>query len=536
MKNVNSPRLLFQFLLICSGVLLLILSSCSEEKEVSDFTRPNILILMADEVSFPHMSAYGTTWVNTPTFDRVATEGLLFLNAYTPNAKCAPSRAIFLTGRNSWQLEEAGNHMPYFPEKYVSFMEVLKDAGYFTGHTLKGWSPGNPGTKDGKRRELTGKAYNDRKLVPPTSEISNMDYASNFKDFLNDKPKKQPFSFWFGSIEPHRAYEFGSSITQGKNPEEITSVPAFWPDNDSVRIDLLDYALELEYFDKQAGLMLAELEKMGELENTIVIITADNGMPFPRAKGQAYEFSNHLPLAIMWPKGINKPGRKIKDFVSFLDIAPTVLEAAGLSIEDTSMQPITGQSLVEIFESEKEGQINPNRNHVLIGKERHDVGRPNDVGYPIRGIIKDGYLYIKYFETERWPSGNPETGYLNTDGGATKSVILNLRRSGENSSFWQLNFGKRMQEELYDISKDPECLENLALKPEFNHILSSLSNQLTKELTEQNDPRMFGQGELFDNYPYSNKADSAFYSRYMNGEKMNAGWVNPSDFEKKPVY
>ena len=516
-------------------LMLILLGSCAFDSKNPEPIQPNILILMADDVSFPHMSAYGTTWVNTPTFDKIAAEGLLFMNAYTPNAKCAPSRAIFLTGRNSWQLEEAGNHMPYFPEKYVSFMEALKEAGYFTGHTLKGWAPGNPGMKDGERRELTGKAYNDQKLEPPTSQISNMDYASNFKNFLNDRPKEQAFSFWYGSIEPHRAYEFGSSIKNGKDPKEITKVPEFWPDNDSVRIDLLDYALELEYFDKQAGLMLAELEKIGELDNTIIIITADNGMPFPRAKGQAYEYSNHLPLAIMWPKGIKNPGRKIEDFVTFLDIAPTVLEAVGLTVEETKMQPMTGKSLFEIFESEKDGQVNPKRDHVLLGKERHDVGRPNDVGYPIRGIVRGGFLYLKNYETERWPAGNPETGYLNTDGGATKSVILNLRRRGTDSSFWQLNFGKRMPEELYDLSKDPECLENLALNPEFEHILTSLSEQLTEELTEQKDPRMFGRGDVFDKYPYSNKTDSAFYSRYMNGEKINAGWVNPSDFEKKPV-
>jgi len=194
------------------------------------------------------------------------------------------------------------------------------------------------------------------------------------------------------------------------------NVLKFWPDNDTVRNDMLDYAFEIEYFDAQLVKMLEMLEENGELPNTIVIVTGDNGMPFPRIKGQSYEYSNHLPMAIMWGKGIKNPGRTIDDFVNFIDIAPTLLETAGISESESGMQVIEGKSLTDIFKSKKSGIIDPNRDHILIGKERHDVGRPDDQGYPIRGIIKDGYLYIRNFKTERWPSGNPETGYLNCDG------------------------------------------------------------------------------------------------------------------------
>src|SRR5512133_2015712 len=117
--------------------------------------RPNILIVMGDDISFPHMSAYGTKWVNTPGFDRVASEGILFRNAYTPNAKSSPSRACFLTGLNSWQLEEAGNHVPFFPAKFKSFIEALGENGYFTGYTAKGWAPGIANDSLGNPRLLT---------------------------------------------------------------------------------------------------------------------------------------------------------------------------------------------------------------------------------------------------------------------------------------------------------------------------------------------------------------------------------------------
>ncbi|MGB0762268.1 MAG: sulfatase-like hydrolase/transferase, partial [Rubripirellula sp.] len=134
----------------------------------AETTPPNILFAIADDLSFPHMGAYGTEWIQTPAFDRVAREGLLFNRCYTPNAKCAPSRACIVTGRNSWQLEEAANHWCYFPAKYPSYIEILARHGYTTGMTGKGWAPGVALDKNGKRRQLTGKPYAKRKAKPPT--------------------------------------------------------------------------------------------------------------------------------------------------------------------------------------------------------------------------------------------------------------------------------------------------------------------------------------------------------------------------------
>jgi arylsulfatase A-like enzyme len=190
--------------------------------------------------------------------------------------------------------------------------------------------PGNPGTIGGKPRELTGKAFNEMVSTPPSNGISKSDYAANFIDFLNHKSKDSPWFFWYGSTEPHRRYQYGSGVALGgKNPGQIEKVPGFWPDNDTVRNDLLDYAFEIEYFDKHLVKMLNELEKRGELANTIVVVTSDNGMPFPRCKGLEYEFSNHMPLAIMWPLGIIQPGRVSKELLSFIDFAPTFLDLAG---------------------------------------------------------------------------------------------------------------------------------------------------------------------------------------------------------------
>lgn len=497
---------------------------------------PNILFAIADDWGYGHASAYGCKWVNTPAFDRVARAGLLFSRAYTPNAKCAPSRAILLTGRNSWQLEEAANHIPFFPAKFKTWAEALSEKGYFAGVTTKGWGPGEAKDANGKPRQMAGQPFNARKLKPAASGIGNADYAGNFEDFLNAAPKDKPWSFWYGAIEPHREYESGSGVAKGgKKLSDIDRVPTFWPDNETVRNDMLDYAFEIEHFDRHLGRMLEQLEQRGWLENTIVIVTSDHGMPFPRAKGQAYEHSNHVPLAIMWKRGIKATGRTIHDYVSFADIAPTLIELAGVKWNDTGMQPTVGRSLSEIFKSSKNGRVVPARDHVLLGKERHDIGAPNDVGYPIRGIVKDDVLYLRNYEIDRWPVGNPETGYLNCDASATKTNILQLRRSGGETRFWQLSFGKRPAEELYDLKRDPDCVKNLANEAKYQSLKKKLSQQMTRELRAQGDPRMFGKGYIFDQYLYANPEQRNFYERFMRGEKVKAPWVNESDFEKEPI-
>ncbi len=502
----------------------------------AEVDRPNILVCIADDWSFGHAGAYDCDWVRTPGFDRVAKAGLLFTRAYTPNAKCAPSRAAILTGRNSWQLEEACNHICEFPAKFKTYVEALKVAGYQVGTTGKGWGPGNAIDENGTPRQMTGRPFTARREKPPTNKIGANDYAANFTDFLDQADADTPWCFWYGATEPHRAYEYGSGVRiAGKQLSDIDHVPAYWPDNETIRNDMLDYAVEVEHFDSHTDRILRELESRGQLDNTLVMVTSDHGMPFPRVKGQAYEPSNHIPLAIMWPGKIRKPGRRVDDYVSLIDLAPTILQAAGVAPSASIMQPLTGVPLIDLFESDLQGRIDPARDHVLIGKERHDTGRPDDVGYPIRGIIQDDMLFLQNFEPDRWPAGNPETGYLNTDGGPTKTVILNGRRDGSDVEHWQQCFGKRPPEEFYDLSDDPDCVNNLADNTDAAKLKQALKNQMTAELKLQSDPRMFGNGDVFEKMEYVNPGTRDFYNRKVQGEKIDAGWINASDVEPEPI-
>jgi len=497
--------------------------------------RPNILFALADDWGFGHAGAYGCGWVKTPAFDRVAKEGVLFARAYTPNAKCAPSRAAILTGRNPWQLKAAANHWCYFPPEFKVYTEALEGAGYFVGCTGKGWAPGVALDAGGNKRAMTGRPFDRRNTKPPVKLISPNDYAANFQDFLDQAPEGKPWCFWYGCREPHRPYEYGSGTAAGgKKLADIDRVPGCWPDEEAVRNDMLDYAVKAENFDLHLGRMIAELAKRGVLENTLVVATSDNGMPFPHDKGNAYQDANHLPLAAMWPRGIRGPGRVSEDYASFIDFAPTFLEAAGIAWGETGMAPAAGRSMMDVFASGKGGRAVPSRDHVIIGRERNDVGRPNDEGYPIRSIVKDDWLYLHNFEPARWPACNPETGYLDADGGPTKTAVLRSRLVPERKRFWDACFGKRPQEELFDLKNDRDCLVNLAGRPEHAARQAEMRRQLFDELKAQEDPRVLGQGRVFDAYPTADDKLRGFFERFMKGEQLNAGWVSKSDFEKAP--
>ncbi|MGY5352931.1 sulfatase family protein [Wenyingzhuangia sp. IMCC45533] len=461
--------------------------------------KPNILFCIADDASMKSFGAYGDTFINTPAIDKLAKEGLTFENAYNCNPKCAPARACIVTGMYSWQLGAAANHWPVFPSEFKFYPHLLMEKGYKVGLTGKGWGPG----KYTGEHNPAGPLYNDIKLKPPHKGISNVDYAANFEKFLSEKIDNKPFCFWLGTKEPHRFYELNSWKKEGKKLANVI-VPPFYPDNVTVRGDILDYAVEVEWFDTHVGKAIKSLGSRGLLKNTLVIISSDHGMPFPRVKGQIYEEGFHVPLIAYW-KGKIQAGRTVEDFVSFPDLAPTFMEIAGYKPH----KQMTGKSFKDILLSNKSGQIDASRDHTLLGKERHDVGRSSQEGvnlsYPVRAIRNQKFLYVYNIKPDRWPTGNPEFGFKNVDNSPTKTFLMNIKPNTSDYRFYALSFGKRAEEELYDIKKDPHCLHNLASNPIYRETCKQLKNQMERELIAQGDPRTLGKGDVFDKYPYTGK-------------------------------
>lgn len=447
----------------------------------SNTRRPNILFAVADDWSWPHASAYGTPQISTPHFDRVAREGTLYHNAFTAAPQCSPNRAATLTGRNIWQIAEAGTHGSIFPNTHPVFTDVLEDNGYFVGYTGKGWSPGD-WNRGGWERNPAGRSFGDRKLDDrPSDGISKNDYASNFEAFLEARPDDTPFSFWFGASEPHRSYEKGTGSAKGKDPSKAR-VPGFLPDTPEMREDLLDYFAEIEWFDEHLGRMLAALERIGELDNTLVIVSSDNGMPFPRAKANLYEHGTHVPMAVRWPGQVDA-GAETEKLVSFVDIAPTLLTAAGIGVPDS----MVGHSF-----------LNDSQEFILTGRERHTHARFDNLGYPGRAIRTQDYLYIWNAKPDRWPAGDPD-GFEDIDGCPAKDIVLSGNSSVQRYRDWAV--GKRPEEELFAIKDDPYCLNNLADITEYDPTRQELRDQLQTTLKDQGDPRMNGYGDIFESYP-----------------------------------
>ena len=447
--------------------------------------RPNILFAIADDWSWPHASIAGDKVLKTPTFDRVANEGVLFTNAFVSSPSCTPSRGAILTGQWHWRLEEGANLFGSLPAKFPVYTDMLEEAGYHVGYKTKGWSPGKykPG---GWKRNPAGDRYGD------------------FAEFLEQRQAGEPFCYWFGSSDPHRTYKWQSGVKSGMRQQDV-QVPACLPDHETVRTDICDYYWEVQRFDRQTGEIIKIIEEMGELDNTLIVITSDNGMPFPRCKSNVYDMGTHVPLAVRWASEV-KGGRVVDDFVSQTDFAPMFLEACGLAIGEQ----MTGRSFLNVLLSSKSGKVDPNRDYVLTGKERHVPCRPDSVSYPMRTIRTHEYLYIRNFKPDLWPMGDPEVKeyywpkvpYSDIDESPTKTYMKENKDDPAVKRLFELGFGKRPGEELFDLRNDPDQLNNVADKPKYARIKKKLSSKLMVELKATADPRVTGGGEAFDNYPF----------------------------------
>ncbi|NCB09909.1 MAG: sulfatase, partial [Bacteroidia bacterium] len=306
-------------------ILPVYLLGCTNGKQ-EQTRRPNILFAISDDQSFPHTSFAGSAFVRTPAFDRVASEGVYFSNCIAGSPGCAPSRSTLVTGRYHWQNEQSGQHASSWMKKYVPFIDLLDANGYITGRTGKGVAPFQYARDENdslwRATDVGGIAHSNIRYENGSAAdertaggIGPVNYFENFKYFMENVRGDQPFFFWYGATEPHRAYEQDSWKRNNKNLSDV-EVPGFFPDHEIVRGDLLDYAVEIEWFDLHLQRMLTYLEEIGELENTIVMVTADNGMPFPRAKANGYEYGVHVPLAVRFPKKF-PGGRVVDDPVSF---------------------------------------------------------------------------------------------------------------------------------------------------------------------------------------------------------------------------
>jgi hypothetical protein len=394
------------------------------------------------------------------------------------------------------------------------------------------WGPGTPGDAPYGQQKYAyqngGSRFNQfsqnatqmvkaGKSVEAAKEALYAEIRKNFQDFMAAREGGKPFCYWFGATNTHRKWTKGSGKDLwGIEPDDLKGkMPPFLPDVPEVRQDLADYFGEAEAWDAGVGVILDELDKSGERDNTIIVISGDHGAGgFPHGKCNLYGFGTNVALAIAGP-GV-KGGRVVKDFVLLPDLAPTFLEAGGVAIPEV----MTAHSLWPVLKSEKSGQVDPERTWVVTGRERHvEVARADYAPYPQRAIRTADHVLIINFHPERYPLGDPyrldsmdpptqeelendtRVTLPDDDAGATKAWMVSVRNTPEWKDHFQWVFGKRPKYELYDLKKDPWEAKNVADDPAYADIKAGLEKRLIGELTRSGDPRMIDDGKYFETPP-----------------------------------
>jgi arylsulfatase A-like enzyme len=321
-------------------------------------------------------------------------------------------------------------------------------------------------------------------------------------DFLDELPAGKPFCFWFSSRHPHRPWNDGRQHKEAMRPADA-AVPPHLPDHPTVRDDILNYACEVMEFDREASDLLQLLRDRGLLDNTLVVMTGDNGDQLPRGLANCYDTGTRIPMVLSWKAKV-PTGVKVDAFVSLTDLAATFLDAAGVP------RPADwdSRSLLPLARDGNHGQ--PQRDAVFLERERHANVRRGDLSYPVRGIRTREFLYLRNLHPERWPAGDPEFYWSvgefgDVDDSPTKRLLQSAANDPQLDRWFRLVFDKRPAEELYDLATDPGQVRNVASDPNYAETLQQLRRRVTGWMEATGDPRAKGDTDYWDLAPYYSK-------------------------------
>jgi arylsulfatase A-like enzyme len=521
--------------------------------------RPNILFFFADDwgrfarVYAEYGNLAGTnSLLRTPNLDRLAKEGVLFRNAHVNAPSCTPCRSSLLSGQHFWRTGRGAILQgAVWDEAIPTYPLLLRDAGYHLGKSYKVWSPGSPADAPygGQMHafEKAGRAFNnfsenatDLVAKGATVEAARAklleEVRGNFRAMLAAKAADQPFAYWFGPTNTHRAWVRGSGQKLwGLDPDALKGkLPAFLPDVPVVREDLADYLGEVQALDAAMGVLLEELDRAGERGKTLIAVSGDHGAPgFPHGKCNLYGFGTGVSL-IVAGAGV-KGGRVVDDMVTLPDLAPTFLEAGGVKPPAV----MTGRSLWNVLQSDRQGLVDPARTWVVAGRERHvEIARPDYSPYPQRALRTLDHVLIVNFKPDRWPLGDPyrlngkdeptfdeiaKTTFVtlpDDDAGPTKAWFVGARKSPEWSALFEKFYGRRPMFELYDLRQDPHEMNNVAESPAYAAVRKEMTDRLFTILRETGDPRMLEDGKYFETPPLAGPLPKQEQKRLPGGQAV----------------
>jgi arylsulfatase len=459
--------------------------------------KPNVVFFIADDVSQDDFGCYGHPVIKTPHIDSLAANGMRFDNAYLTTSSCSPSRCSIITGRYPHNTGAPELHVR-LPLKQVRFPELLHESGYYTVLSGKNHMFGN---KDRAFDRITGGGG-------PGKE-------EDWVDHLKDRPKDKPFFFWFASTDAHRAW----SITKDapKYDAKDVIIPPYLVDTPVTREDLTGYYHEVSRFDYYIGLVTAELKKQGVLENTMIVVAADNGRPFPRCKSRMYDSGIKTPWVVHFPEVIKSPA-VTQSLISVIDLSSTCLELAGIK----SLESIQGRSFLPIL---KKPEIAIRE--VVFAEHNWHVYRNHE-----RMVRFGDYLYIK----NNFPN-QPNLCYESDDHYPAGEELWKAHAAGKTQLDQRQVFANPCPpEELFQVTEDPHQLRNLiedkkhtkALK-QARALLAKWTKQTGDSIPEnptpnRHDPPRIKNGKILP----PGKAKTRNPHAEMPGASSNASKINHS--------
>ncbi len=424
--------------------------------------RLNFVFIIGDDISGEDFGCYGNPGIRTPNVDRLAADGLRFTNAYVTTSSCSPSRCSILTSRYPHNLETASELHGVLPEGVPMFPQLLRDAGYYTAHAGKAHFGtdadilNGPAVAafdiggDGERDDLKGGHGGENQWIAR----------------LRGRAQDKPFFMWFASHDGHRVWDADSFA--GMNRPADVRVPPYLVDTLETRIDLAHHYDEITRFDFYVGEVMRELARQKVLDHTVVIVMADNGRPFPHSKTQLYEDGIKPPLIIRWPAGIPRPAR-VDSLVSSIDIAPTILELAGVARPET----FQGVSLVPILHDPAATV----RDFVFAEHNWHNFQAH------VRMVRLGDFVYMR----NAWPE-LPQPGASDTFYNPSADALKVRYARGELTELQANVFMQpRPSDEFYNLANDPLQTKNLAASGPVTAELTKLRAALSRWTAETGD-------------------------------------------------
>ena len=437
--------------------------------------RPNILVVLSDDHSRHHVGCFGNPDIRTPNLDRFAKQGMRFDRAYVTTPQCVPSRASIMTGRSPISIQMTRFSAP-LPMDVRTYPELLRAQGYYTGVAGRNYHLDGAKLPDESKKvfdEFSLKTFAKRLDYVKTAG-KRADMLGQYREFLKQVPKGSPFFLQLCFSDPHRPYD-ENAIKKPHDPAKLRLPPHF-PDTAKVREDFARYYDEISRFDEDFAEVLRVLDELGLAENTIVLFMGDNGAAILRGKGTLYAFGLNVPLLVRWP-GVVRADVLSSDLISGEDLAPTLLEAAGLN----APKEMTGRSFLKLLKGES---FEP-RSHVFAQRGAHGSGLPTqsaafDLGRCV--ITKEHKLiYNALWQIPYWPvdfAGQPYWKELMAMNEAGKL-------SPEHSKMYFAP--TRPMFELYDIKADPYELRNLIGQKETLAVERSLKTELQRWMILERD-------------------------------------------------